>query len=933
MIIKKLIIYGYGKWIDTEFDINRSFHLFYGENEAGKSTLMSFIHSIFFGFPTRHSSSSRYEPKESSRYGGKIIIEDPRFGEVSIERVLGKVTGDVVVQLEDGTTANESFLNTLFHGKSRFFYESIYSFDLKGIEDIQALNEEQLNRFFLSIGALGHEKYLKQSDHYHSQASKLFKPMGRKPVINQMQTRLKEKQREVDAAKEKNASYMKLVKDDLEEQNKLEKTDLKLTEATGKINYLVELSRYQDTIEEIHELKKRINDLPDLSLPADGLYQLKQFNSDSEEYQNEINELQEGQKALQHQYKPSKELVMYQQNEEALSVFEKELDNWEDKAQELQLKKKDLSNLEQKITELKLRENISFTDTIPESLSAGDRKAIKNDQDQLKSIEKEIAALEEKKKLLSYRIDINSDRIDKVEPELVPLSEFNELKELVNESKNDENQKKNSRFSLIITILIVIALIAGVYFLTFELIYGLGALAVAGLLFLLKMNLGKSGNTLSQEERNQLYEQRTLRNQWKELLAAIDDDQSKKEEVAAQLDLLKQEQKKISDDFDEWKAQHNYSRDIHIYSVLDKAEIYDQLREHTDKENALTETIERSENKLNEQLNTFEQLFTRSFIAEEALEKFREMKNIFREIKKEQRELKEYIKKTEAVQHEINYYVQKMNEVRKNRRSFMVSLNTEKEDEVYELYSVQKEKEEKRARLSLLLEKLPDQDGEDLNEQLTDLDARLKALRDQKNMLESEQKDSMKKIMAIEMQIRRLEDGGTYTELLQEYENEKSAYQEIVDEWSTLKTAAGMIEKTLHYAKEDKLPHALTIAESYFSFLTNGKYQRLMFDEKTLFIIDSEGNKWQSEDLSRGTVEPLYISLRLAFIEATKETIKFPIIIDDPFVNLDTERLKKMYELLTQFDKEIQLIYFSFDQRIHSFIDDQHCVYLSNQGS
>ena len=49
MRIKQLEIYGYGKWVDQTFDLVNDVQLFYGANEAGKSTLMSFIHSILFG--------------------------------------------------------------------------------------------------------------------------------------------------------------------------------------------------------------------------------------------------------------------------------------------------------------------------------------------------------------------------------------------------------------------------------------------------------------------------------------------------------------------------------------------------------------------------------------------------------------------------------------------------------------------------------------------------------------------------------------------------------------------------------------------------------------------------------------------------------------------------------------------------------------------
>jgi uncharacterized protein YhaN len=71
--------------------------------------------------------------------------------------------------------------------------------------------------------------------------------------------------------------------------------------------------------------------------------------------------------------------------------------------------------------------------------------------------------------------------------------------------------------------------------------------------------------------------------------------------------------------------------------------------------------------------------------------------------------------------------------------------------------------------------------------------------------------------------------------------------------------------------------------------------------------------------------------MRLAFIKATKESIRFPVLIDDPFVNLDDERVRKMYQLLSEFDPDVQVIYFSFDSRIQAFIEEDKCVYLTKQ--
>ena len=52
MIIKSLEIYGYGQFVQRKIEFNRQFTEIF-ENEAGKSTIQAFIHSILFGFPTK----------------------------------------------------------------------------------------------------------------------------------------------------------------------------------------------------------------------------------------------------------------------------------------------------------------------------------------------------------------------------------------------------------------------------------------------------------------------------------------------------------------------------------------------------------------------------------------------------------------------------------------------------------------------------------------------------------------------------------------------------------------------------------------------------------------------------------------------------------------------------------------------------------------
>ena len=141
MRIEEIYIYGYGKFENVKFTNLGKMQVFFGSNEAGKSTIMSFIHSILFGFPTKQQSELRYEPKKGAKYGGQLTVYFPDHGKVLIERVKGKATGDISVLLEDGTTGGEELLKELMSFMDKTLYQSIFSFNLQGLQNVHQLKK------------------------------------------------------------------------------------------------------------------------------------------------------------------------------------------------------------------------------------------------------------------------------------------------------------------------------------------------------------------------------------------------------------------------------------------------------------------------------------------------------------------------------------------------------------------------------------------------------------------------------------------------------------------------------------------------------------------------------------------------------------------------------------------------------------------------
>ena len=80
MKIKKLKINGFGKLKDKNIELEDSINIIYGENEAGKSTLLKYIISMFYGLSKNKNGGTipeieKYEPWEVEEFSGKITYE------------------------------------------------------------------------------------------------------------------------------------------------------------------------------------------------------------------------------------------------------------------------------------------------------------------------------------------------------------------------------------------------------------------------------------------------------------------------------------------------------------------------------------------------------------------------------------------------------------------------------------------------------------------------------------------------------------------------------------------------------------------------------------------------------------------------------------------------------------------------------------------
>ena len=80
-------------------------------------------------------------------------------------------------------------------------------------------------------------------------------------------------------------------------------------------------------------------------------------------------------------------------------------------------------------------------------------------------------------------------------------------------------------------------------------------------------------------------------------------------------------------------------------------------------------------------------------------------------------------------------------------------------------------------------------------------------------------------------------------------------------------------------------------ASYYMSQITNGKYDNLSIDERLNILVNSKKALLPASKLSKGTVEQIYMALRLAAADIIFEKDYKPILLDDAFVMYDNKRM------------------------------------------
>lgn len=100
----------------------------------------------------------------------------------------------------------------------------------------------------------------------------------------------------------------------------------------------------------------------------------------------------------------------------------------------------------------------------------------------------------------------------------------------------------------------------------------------------------------------------------------------------------------------------------------------------------------------------------------------------------------------------------------------------------------------------------------------------------------------------------------------------------------------------------------------YYEMLTGDRDGQWMIDTNITVKVKEQGQLRETERLSAGWQDLIGICMRLALVDAMYQEEKPFLIVDDPFVNLDDEKVKRGNDMLKKVSQEYQILYFTCHQ-------------------
>lgn len=143
----------------------------------------------------------------------------------------------------------------------------------------------------------------------------------------------------------------------------------------------------------------------------------------------------------------------------------------------------------------------------------------------------------------------------------------------------------------------------------------------------------------------------------------------------------------------------------------------------------------------------------------------------------------------------------------------------------------------------------------------------------------------------------------------------------------SMNLAKDVLKEAYEKMKKNVTPKFTQKLSTNISKITNGKYNNVKTNENEGLMVELESGDYISVNkLSVGTIDQLYLSLRLSILDdLTEENV--PILLDESFAFYDDERLENILVYLNELLKNRQVIIFTCKKREKQILEKNNIFY------
>ncbi|WP_226576703.1 ATP-binding protein [Halobacillus litoralis] len=949
MRIEEIKIFGFGKWRDYHTPLHTLHpNLVTGKNEAGKSTLYQFLLYILFDLPPKQREI--YFPKKGGTLGGQLLLQTQEHGSVWVERIYDRNQGKAVCRTSSGKVYGEKWLENILGGTKRNEYASIFSFNSEDLTKLNNLSGDKLGETLLNVGLTGSDHIYRTEKWLEKQVEDRFKPRGKKPEINeqlQIVERLHQKIRSVENEED---HYQKLQKEKQEIHHQINRLEEEWKQRTNDLYRAQQILKARPLLIQYHQTVRELADEDIIHFPDSGVerYQhLKEhilplesekqlLTSDLEELHQSIDELgpigspqllEEAQSLLN--VRPEYEQTVYE--------YESSLRQSERLREQVQ---KDLSYMDVSLDEGELDEY-----PLPFYIEETWRD-IKKETEKIEQEQQFLKEQEEDMDREFKRIKNNKSSIEKAQISNEKIKTYkNKLQgvyETAGSSSDDQTsqvrmKKQRLGASTAAFCSVVIGgflqwLGSGMELLFIMLLTGTGFAYYAYQIHrkIQKRHNDSYGDDYTdhevEEARRQIQqyeahqtELKHLHEQWKQLNQEdirLNEKRNNLQQREKRLSALKDEQVSHYPFLAALDVQH-WEKLFHLLSqTREKRRGYlnqvEDIKKYTAKEKEIKEKLQAFYHRLDWEFN--EEHMNRQW---QLLEEWKNQQLA------KQEQLRQKKTTVESVRKRLKETEFKLQTFEKQRDQLYNEASVLTEQKFFER-SALKQKQEQRIHQKAELERqfegmLSGDEQDDLMVQdkvpeESELQSWIERCKQDKQQLEEQKSEAQQKLADIHSAVKQMENSDERSRITHLFHLEKDKLRSQAKEWAAYQVALQSLKETKQTYKEKYLPKVLETAEEYFTKLTEGQYIHIHFPEglEHLKIKHKNGLVYTLDELSRGTRDQLYISIRLALGVTMAETLRLPFLVDDAFVHFDSVRLQAMVQILEELSVEHQMIIFTW---------------------